>query len=41
MFTKLKMWWFFRCLHKGMRTNPKMVELKRRMDACDAANKGD
>ena len=32
MFTRLKVWWMFRCIKKGLTTNPKMIELRKRME---------
>ena len=36
MFTRLKVWWMFRCFKKGLTTNPKMIELRKRMEASGA-----
>lgn len=39
MFTRLRVWWFFYCFRKGIKTHPKMVELKKKMDMCEKSNK--
>ena len=38
MFTRLKVWWMFRCFKKGLTTNPKMVELRKRVEASKLAS---
>ena len=32
MFTRLKVWWMFRCFKKGLSSNQKMIELRKRME---------
>lgn len=38
MLTRLKVWWMFRCFKKGLTTNPKMVELKKRLQASELSS---